>query len=337
MTSVGVVILNWNGISDTIHCIAGLTSQTYQDFKIILIDNGSSEAGTDKVLKKLKDTHKERIVILKQAKNLGFAGGVNIGITYAVKNSFTYVALLNNDATPDRDWLKILVSTSKKVNSCITTGLLLHSNGNTIDSSGDFYSIWGLPFPRNRNNPTSYAPQSGYIFSATGGATLYKTTLFTDIGLFDESFFAYYEDVDISFRAQLAGWKIYYTDKAIAYHKQGETSKKIPGFTVVQTFKNLPLLFIKNVPVELLFTIGPRFTLAYLLMFGNAIKRGSGKAALTGFLEGTYYFWTKALFDRRSIQRNKKVTSRYIRSLLWNDLPPDQTGLRRLRRILTGK
>lgn len=194
-----------------------------------------------------------------------------------------------------------------------------------------------MPFPRNRGEARNMATKSGYVFGATGGASLYRTSLFKEIGLFDESFFAYYEDVDISFRAQLAGHKVYYTDKAIAYHKQGASSKKIPGFTVYQTFKNIPLLFIKNVPANLLIPIGIRLLLLYVLIFANAVKNGTGWYALKGWLANIWYFWTRAIWLRFNIQRHRKVPVSYIKSILYHDLPPNQTGMRRFRQFFTGK
>jgi GT2 family glycosyltransferase len=335
MTNVLVTILNWNGSTDTLNCIKSLKKQSYQDFKILLIDNGSRLVEYKK-LSKLIDI--PNITLVRKEKNLGFAGGVNVGIRHAIENKYEYVALFNNDAVADKDWLKNLVAGFKdKESPSVVTGLLLHEDGKTIDSTGDYYSIWGMPFPRSRNDKTATAPDSGYVFSATGGATLYKTSLFKEIGLFDESFFAYYEDVDISFRAQLAGHKIYYTKDAVAYHKQGATSKKIPGFTVYQTFKNLPLLYIKDVPTGLLIPIGIRLFVLYCLFFGNSIKNGSGVYALKGWLASIWYFWTKALWDRFYIQSHKTVPTSYIKSLLWYDLPPDQTGMRKLRKKLTGK
>ena len=106
--------------------------------------------------------------------------------------------------------------------------------------------------------------------------------MLNDIGLFDEDFFMYYEDVDLSFRAQLAGWKVRYTPKAIAYHKVGASSQKVPGFAVFNTFKNLPLVLIKNVPGRLFWTIGARFFLTYWLIFASAIRHGNGCPAFRG-------------------------------------------------------
>lgn len=335
MTSVLIVVLNWNGAKDTNECVESLKVQSFKDFQILVIDNGSKLDDYSK-LSFLENT--PYLTLIRNEKNLGFAGGVNTGIKYAIKNDYEFVSLFNNDAVADKDWLQNLINGfDENSDTSVVTGLLLHEDGKTIDSTGDYFSIWGMPFPRSRNDETATAPNSSYVFSATGGATLYKTSLFKEIGLFDESFFAYYEDVDVSFRAQLAGHKIYYTNDAIAFHKQGATSKKIPGFTVYQTFKNLPLLYIKNVPASLLIPIGFRLFILYVLFFGNAIKNGSGKYALKGWLASIWYFWTKALWDRFYIQAHKTVPTSYIKSLLWYDLPPDQTGMRKLRKKLIGK
>jgi hypothetical protein len=334
MTSALIVILNWNGIEDTLKSIDSLLNQTYKQYKILIIDNGSIDNSV--LLLETLVAKNNKLHLIKNIKNLGFAGGVNIGIRYSIDNNYNTVALFNNDAVADEKWLESLVS-SLSTDTSIATGLLLSEDAKIIDSTSEMYSVWGMPFPRSRGTTASSAPESGYIFGATGGATLYKTSLFKQIGLFDESFFAYYEDVDISFRAQLAGHKIYYTKDAIAYHKQGATSKKIPGFTVYQTFKNIPLLYTKNVPAGLLLPIGLRLFVLYWLIFGNAVKNGSGKYAFKGWLASIWYFWSKALWNRFNIQSKKTVPTSYIKSLLWYDLPPEQTGLRKLRSKFTGK
>lgn len=336
MTSVLITILNWNGAEDTVRCLDSIVGQSYEDRTILIVDNGSIDNSIEILEKYIKKN--PSIKLIKNFRNLGFAGGVNTGIRYALENNFDAVTLFNNDAVADKDWLKNLVAAlEQNSDASIATGLLLHADGKTIDSTGDFYSSWGIGFPRNRNSPANQAPISGYVFSASGGASLYKTSLFKEVGLFDEAFFAYYEDTDISFRAQLTGHKVYYTKDAVAYHEQGATSNKIPGFTVYQTFKNLPLLFWKNVPTKLLIKVGFRFLLLYKLIFINAIKKGSGWPALKGIFASIWYFWTSALPKRMKIQRNKKVSANYIWSILYHDLPPEQTGMRKFRKIFTGK
>jgi len=336
MTRVAIVVLNWNGIEDTILCLEALSRQSYRDFLMVAVDNGSTDNSVEK-FKDLEKLYDNKLQTLYNSKNLGFDGGVNTGIRWAIDHDFDYVALFNNDAIADKNWLKELVAAAEKEKSGITTGLLLHEDGNTIDSTGDYYSIWGMPFPRSRGKKTSEAPESGYVFGASGGASLYSIPMLTKIGLFDEAFFAYYEDVDISFRAQLAGYKIYYTDKAIAYHKQGATSSKIPGFAVYQTFKNIPLLYAKNVPFSLLVPIGIRLFVLYWLIFANAVQKGAGWPALKGWVASIWYFWSSSVWQRFSIQYRRKVPVSYISSLIWPDLPPEQTGLRKLRKKVMGK
>lgn len=335
MKRVAIIVLNWNGIDDTLDCIGSLKHQTYTDFTILVVDNGSTDNSRE-LLSDYNWEHDNEVEIIYNTNNLGFAGGVNTGIKWAIKNDYDYVALFNNDATADKEWLQELVNAIKPKKVGISTGLLLLEDGKKIDCTGEQYSKWGLPFPRDRNHKTSKAPTSGLVFGASGGASLYKTEMLREIGLFDNDLFAYYEDVDISFRAQLSGWKISYVSAAVAYHKQGATADKISGFAVYQTFKNLPLLFIKNVPRELLLSIGIRFKLAYWLMLIKAIGNGNGKPALKGaFISALLVL--KKLSERHAIQKRKNVTTEYIRNILWQDLPPDQTGLRKLRGAFTGK
>lgn len=335
MNRLAVVVLNWNGIDDTLLCVDSLLRQSISNFRIIIVDNGSVDNSRE-VLEKLQSDYPKRIVTLYNSYNKGFAGGVNTGITWVMENDYKLVTLFNNDAVADTKWLENLVKESESKDVGIVTGLLLRQDGSTIDSTGEQYSKWGLPFPRDRNLIADNRRDSGLTFGATGGGSLYKAALFEDIGLFDEDFFAYYEDTDISFRAQLAGWKVIYTTDAIAYHKQGATSNKIPGFAVYQTFKNLPLLLIKDVPFGLYFPTAIRFYFAYWLMFVNAFKNKNGWTATKGMLMSIIYT-PKKIIQRWHIQHNRRVKALYIKSILWNDLPPDQTGVRKVRKIFTGK
>jgi GT2 family glycosyltransferase len=334
---IAIVALNYKAVDDTLLSVESLLKQTYNDLHIIVVENGSEDGSAER-LEKFQKAHSKNLTILYNTTNKGFAGGVNTGIRWAQEQHFSYVALFNNDAVADKDWLLSLASQAASHETYgIVTGLLLHEDGKTIDTTGEQYSTWGLAFARDRNQPAGTASKAGEVFGATGGASLYKMSMLNAIGLFDEAYFAYYEDVDISFRAQLAGWKVYYEPSAIAYHKRGATSSKMPGFAVYQTFKNLPLVFTKNVPRELLLSIGVRFWFTYLLMLGNAIAGGNSIPSLKGYFRGISLFWTVALPARGPIQRAKKVKSSYIKSILWSDLPPEQKGMRKLRRIFTGK
>ena len=150
--------------------------------------------------------------------------------------------------------------------------------------------------------------------------------------MFDEDFFMYYEDVDLSFRAQLAGWKVRFTPKAIAYHKVGASSKKVPGLAVYNTFKNLPLVFVKNVPGKLFWHIGIRFLLTYWLIFASAIRHGNGWPASKGALVSIVH--KPAAYKKRFyIQKNRQVSVDYIRNIIHDGPLPNQTGLLKFKQF----
>jgi GT2 family glycosyltransferase len=156
--------------------------------------------------------------------------------------------------------------------------------------------------------------------------------MLNQIGLFDDNFFAYYEDVDLSFRAQLAGWKVGYVPGAVVFHEIGATSSKIKGFVTYQTMKNLPQLLIKNVPGRLFWPIYFRFSIAYASFFFSAVARGQVWPALKGTL-ATLVLTPKKLVQRRQIQSRRKVSVEYINSIIIHDLPPNARKLRRLQTI----
>ena len=337
MNRLAIIVLNWNGADDALNCVESLQQQTLRP-EIIIVDNNSSDDSVERFEDHVKSQKKDAPILIKNSQNLGFAGGINTGLVHARKQGFEYIGVLNPDAIADKHWLKSLYTElTSHPSAGIATGLLLRRDGNTIDTSGDFYTTWGLPGPRNRDEPTVNAPnQPGEIFGATGGGALYRTAMLNDIGLFDEDFFMYYEDVDLSFRAQLAGWKVRYTPKAIAYHKVGASSQKVPGLAVFNTFKNLPLVLIKNVPGRLLWTIGARFFLTYWLIFASAIRHGNGCPAFRGIF-ASLIRQPRAWVHRVKIQRNRKVSIKYIRSIIHDGPLSNQTGLLKFRKFFTGK
>lgn len=328
---VFIVVLNWDAWRMTEECLKSLAKQS-TPHKILVVDNGSIDGSTELIEKKYPKVH-----LIKESINHGFAGGVNIGIKYALSEGADMIALFNNDATADKDWLTHLVKTlSSDKELGAVGGKLLRQGGDLIDSTGDQYSIWGLPIARQRNKKSVKAiNSSGKVFGATAGACLYKADMLKDVGYFDEKFFAYYEDTDFNFRMQLKGWEVAYEPRAIAYHKIGGTSGKISGFTTMQTMKNLPILFFKDVPIRLMPVMLPRFTLAYYLIFFNSLLKKSRRwPAIKG-----HFLWLKnipyTIKARREVQAGKKVRDNYIRSILFNDLPPDADRLRRFRSFFT--
>ena len=328
MSRTAVVIPNWNGLDTIQECLDSVLKQTRE---IIVVDNGS----TDGSLEFIRSSY-PAVELVKNKVNLGFAGGVNTGINKARELGYDYVILLNNDAVVENNWLKLLVSELDKQSDVgIATSKILTSDGKRIDSTGDVYTSWGLPYPRGRNEPTSNKyDQSRDIFSASGGASIYRVAMLDEIGLFDNNFFAYYEDVDISFRAQLYGWKVRYVPGAIVHHQIGSSSRRIKGFTTYQTMKNLPLVLIKNVPGKYILSVGIRLLFAQSLFLAKAVTKGNGWPAIKGAAKAVIL--TPASLKQRSLNMaNQKVSDDYIWGLVVHDLPPNAKALRLIRKVFS--
>ena len=325
-SSVAVVVLNWNDAKLLPSSVGSLLKQTVK-CDVIVVDN-ASEDNSKSVIENFGD----KVTPLWNSKNRGFAGGVNTGIRYALKQGYKYVALLNNDAVADKNWIKYLVGELIEDPTLGSVACsLLSDNGNKYDSTGDYYTTWGLPFPRGRGEKVKgQYDNDQFIAAVSGGASMFKAEFFKDVGLYDEDFFAYYEDVDLGLRGQLRGWSSKFVPKAKVFHATGSTSSRVPGFTTYQTLKNLPWIIIKNVPLRHFFSISIRFKLAYFGFVLSAIRRGQIGVTLKGVLVSAVYV-PKKLWQRYTIQSSKKISSNQFFSLLVHDLPPNATKLRALR------
>lgn len=317
VVKVYLVVLNWNGKDFIRECLDSLQKQTYPA-EIVVVDNGSTDGSAELIEKEYPDIH-----LIKEAYNHGFSGGVNIGIKHAMENGADAIALFNNDAVASKDWLKNLIDSMKKDKKIgIVTGKLMRDDRKHFDSTGDNYSIRGIPFPRGRNLvDRGQFNKEEYVFGASGGASLYRVSIFKEIGLFDEKFFAYYEDVDISFRAQLFGWKVLYQPKAVAYHKVSATSSKLGNFAHFHSNKNFYFLYIKNMPGKLFVKYLPSF--AY-----QAVRSAASSfihLRIISYLKAILFVIVSVpavLWSRRKIQKSRKVSVAYIDSLLHHSKPP---------------
>lgn len=321
-----VIVPNWNGIEELPECLDSLQKQSLKAH-VIVVDNGSKDGSVELIEEKYPD-----IELIKHDTNLGYAGGVNPGFKRAIALKAKYAAPFNNDAVADKDWLKNLVAYMEDHEEIgVAACKLLSEGGHRIDSTGDYYTNWGLPYPRGRGeNATDKYDKETEIFAASGGASLYRVSMLKKVGLLDEDFFAYYEDVDLSFRAQLQGYKIAYVPEAVAYHKISATSSRMKGFATYQTLKNLPVLMYKNVPRSYLPKVACRLWLAQTLFFGRAVTRGHGWYALKGVWKSVLL--TRSTYQKRQeIQASKTVSDDCVWSMMVHDLPPNATALRSLR------
>lgn len=315
--NVVVVIPNWNGADYIGECLKSLKKQTLKP-KIIVVENGS----IDNSLKEIAAACPEA-KILKFKNNAGFAGGVNRGIRPAIEDGADYIALFNNDALADRNWLKYLVLAAEKhPEAGIITGKFMRLDKKHLDSTGDQYSTHAMPFPRGRNQiDAGQYNTAEEVFGATGGASLYRVSMLEEIGLFDEDFFAYYEDVDVSFRAQLAGWKVWYEPKAEAYHHVSATSSKLGSFSRYHSIKNFIMLYYKNMPGVYLWKYKFWFFERLARMLIGSLRDRQIIAFLRGLFKGLALM-RSTLNKRHAIQSRRKVTPAHINSLLYPGSPP---------------
>lgn len=238
---VAVIIPNWNGAHLLPTCLESLTAQTYRDFEILLVDNGS----TDESLALVRKEHPE-VRIVEMEENGYFAGAVNEGIR---RSDGEIVVLLNNDTEADPKWLERLVGALDR-NPWATSAaskLRLFDRRNVIHSAGDYFGRNGLPGNRGVwEEDRGQFDDKIEVFGACGGAAAYRRTLFDEIGLFDEEFVAYCEDVDLNFRAQLRNHRCVFAADAIVYHRLSATGGG--PFASYYTGRNFVKVLVKNVP-----------------------------------------------------------------------------------------
>ncbi|GAA0378698.1 glycosyltransferase family 2 protein [Paenibacillus motobuensis] len=223
MPTVSVQIVTYNSSADIVDCLNCVLAQTYKPGQIIVIDNASADDTVEQVRSFIKK-EKASIELVENAVNTGFAPAHNQALSLS---SSDYALVLNPDVRLQPDYIERIISYMEehpRVGSA--TGLLLRqSEADTVDSTGlVINSIWRA-FDRGAGELAKDWKQSGSIFGPSGAAAMYKRTMIENISVqgqfFDEDFFAYKEDVDVAWRAQLLGWESYYCAEAVGYHKRG--------------------------------------------------------------------------------------------------------------------
>jgi len=218
LPKVAIIILNWNGLKDTTECLNSLRSITYPNFRIILVDNHSQSDDADKLKKLFGDF----IDVVENPQNFGFAKGNNIGIKKALSENADFVLLLNNDTVVKPDFLEKLVETSQQNNAGITAPKILVYGTDDISSAGGTVKWFSRFIIRHDSSPDDTAAGHDFL---TGCCLLVRKDVFEKIGFFDESFFLYYEDVDLCLRARKAGYTMAVNRQSVIWHKISQSVK----------------------------------------------------------------------------------------------------------------
>ena len=247
---VSVIIVNYNGERFLKECLDSLRAQIYTDFEVILVDNHSS----DRSIEIVGQTYPE-ITLIQNSTNDGFARGTNDGIR-ASRGRF--ILTLNNDTRLDPNFIdEILRPMAHEERVGICASKMLYPDGR-INSTGTCISRSGAAWDRGMSEPDhGQYNQPGEVFGACAGAALYRKEMLDEIGLFDEDFFMYLEDVDLSFRARHAGWRCMFVPDAVAYHHHGGTSGVGSDTAVYYGNRNIVWVAFKNFPRKLLLSSLP--------------------------------------------------------------------------------
>jgi GT2 family glycosyltransferase len=306
-----VIIPNWNGAAHLPACLDALAAQRSADFRTIVVDNGSS----DRSLALL--AHRDPPVeVIALPENLGYAGGCNVGLRRA---SSEFLVILNNDTQVEPDWLGELLAALEQHPEAgmATPKVRLWDDRSRLHTTGDEVRVNGIPDSRGvwEVDAGQYDDQT-YVFGASGVAPAYRRAMLDEIGLFDEEFGSYCEDVDLSWRAQLAGYRCVYAPRAVLYHKVSATGKGV--IRSYRVARNTIWTLAKNLPPGLWRRHRRAIVDGQWARFTDALRAWRGEAAratLRGQLAGLVTLprvWTK----RAQVQAMRRVDDSYLESLL---------------------
>ncbi len=323
-----VVIPNWNGARWLPGCLGGLAEQTFRDFHVVVVDGASHDGSVAYVRETFPAVH-----VLTLDRNYGFAAAANAGIRV---NRSPYVVLLNNDTVPRPQWLGALVDAIEQAPDAvgsIASKMLSMNDPERVDDAGDLLTWQGAAYKRGHGCAAQEYDRPIEVFSACGGAALYRRVFLDDVGHFDERFFAYLEDVDLGLRGQLRGYRCLYAPNAeVLHHGYGSQTRRARYIRLVT--RNRLLLLLKNVPAPLL--LAHSLDLVYgqfyfVVAYGRPLQSLSGYLL---FLRELPHVWR----ERRAILRNGRIANSDLASRLENGLrdpPLRQLLAQRLQRALS--
>lgn len=320
---VSIVIPNVNGASVLEACLASLRKQRFRDYEIVVVDNGSDDHSLELLARQFQDVR-----VVRLSENKGFGKAANIG---ARASRGAYLAFLNNDTFVDPDWLVELFECLERhpAASSVAAKVMRMDDPATIDGAGDSMT-WSLKaYRRGFGEDADRYLLEAEVFSASATACLWRSEVFFELGGFDESFFAYYEDVDLGFRARLAGYECWYAPGASVLHVGSATARSSwPSFNAFHSVANRWRMIVKNAPLRWLLLNLHSLVTGEVALLARAAASGDARLVLRGYGLAARSF-SGLLRERRRFQASRPVTYRTLTAVVDRRFPPLQTSLRR--------
>jgi GT2 family glycosyltransferase len=321
---VTVIIPNWNGRRHLERCLPSVLAQTYAEFEVVVVDNGSADDSVAWVSQEFP-----QVRLIANSENVGFARANNQAI---LATDAPYLATLNNDTRPEPTWLEHMVEAmeAEAEIGTVAAKVLYWEPPHLIDSAGIGLDRAGYAWNRYNGQPDNTGEQEPVeVFGPSAAAALYRREMLDEVGLFDESYFAYYEDVDLAWRARLMGWRCLYVPDARVYHVHSATSRQGSPFKRYFLVRNKAVTTLKNYPAPALWLNLPAILFydlmadLYRLILERSASPVRGRLAALGRLPAAWQ-------QRRTIQGRRKVSWRALSA--WMASRPSLTHALRRRR-----
>ena len=317
LPEISVVIVNFNGRAHLETCLAAVEGQEDARFEVVLVDNASDDDSVRTVRERFPSV---RLVLLDE--NRGFAGGNNAGVAEARGR---LIAFLNNDTRADTRWLAYLraaLESSPDV-AMVTSRIVFMHDPSILDSAGDGLTRAGGAFKRGHGGAAQAESTPREVFGACRAAFMMTRSVFDEVGGFDEDFFLSHEDVDLSYRVRLRGYRVLYVPDATVEHAGSVTIGRTSRLSVFHGQRNLEWVYLKNTPGWLLCRTLPLhviYDLAALVYFARVGHLLTFVSAKWAAVRGVPRMWRK----RRAIQKTRQVNLQH----LWALLEPRWLGLK---------
>lgn len=251
--AIPVIIVNWNGIDDTIECLDSLFQMSNKNFEVYLIDNGSDPEEAQQLKEKYEG--QQKINLQFNDANIGFTKAYNEAMSSLLKNGdYKYFALLNNDTVVDQQWLDNLIQSAEAHNAdMVSSRMINYYNRDLLDNAGHFMLNTGEIMPLGYNEPVDTYDTMRNNVGACAGGCLYSTRMIEKIGLFDEYFHTGYEDAEYGLRALITGHKLILEPKALVYHKMSVSINKIRDLDyMVMVQRSIFYTYLKLIPFPII-------------------------------------------------------------------------------------